>query len=240
MKDEDTFVLGDDSDFEDEKEEDPTTALDADSAFQDISNSFESKALHQATPSLTSVDMKLPELQKDEQRVADALPVKYQINRSDTLQGIVLRYGLDAYELCRLNNLPPSTLKTTPHVLHTRRFLIFPLNTGRTEFLLNNETPDRVREREARRGKERAEKRLQMLTKEADWRVAKAYVAIADDLAAEAEKTEEWHRERKEYAGDNAPVATVRPLNLEERAIMKYLDDNEWEEAQRREWSRRR
>ncbi|CAK5269229.1 unnamed protein product, partial [Mycena citricolor] len=48
---------------------------------------------------------------------------KYYIKKGDTLQGIALRLSVDGRELCRLNKLPPSTLTTTPHILHTRIFL---------------------------------------------------------------------------------------------------------------------
>ena len=41
---------------------------------------------------------------------------------------------------------------------------------------LNEPSAEEQREREARR----AEKRLQVLTKEADWRIARAYVAVSD------------------------------------------------------------
>ncbi|TFK72956.1 hypothetical protein BDN72DRAFT_762459 [Pluteus cervinus] len=53
---------------------------------------------------------------------------KYFINRLDTLQGIAFKLGVDARLMCRLNNLPTSTLSTTPHLLHTREYLLVPGN----------------------------------------------------------------------------------------------------------------
>ena len=50
--------------------------------------------------------------------------------------------------------------------------------------------------------------------------IAKAYVALADD----EEEMDEYDRKRKE----GGLPANAR-LNLEERAIGKYLDDEEWE-----------
>ncbi|KAG5645530.1 hypothetical protein DXG03_005805 [Asterophora parasitica] len=161
---------------------------------------------------------------------------KYHITKSDTLQGIVLRFGLDGHELCRLNNLPPSTLRTTPHLLHTRRYIILPMTGRNVGVPLVKETAEQARKREVIRGKERAEKRLQLLTKEVDWRVAKAYVALADDPWEEEKEKEEWERKRKESSEDRCMRAG--PSNLEERAIGKYLDDDEWEERQLKEGSK--
>lgn len=86
------------------------------------------------------------------------------------------------------------------------------------------------REREAQHRRERAEKRLQTLTKEVDWRVAKAYIALADDATDEARAAEEYNRKRKEAGIPSGPSS-----NLEERAIERYLDDEEWEAMQRRD-----
>ncbi|KAF8072012.1 hypothetical protein FPV67DRAFT_1411676 [Lyophyllum atratum] len=237
VRDEDTFVLGDeedDSDLDDEICEKPTVTTNASPLLQDVTSPIASQETLQTDNTYTpaaSENTTPGALAAEEQTLAgreiDSTPVKYYVTRSDTLQGIVLRYGLDGYELCRLNNLPPSTLRTTPHLLHTRRFLLLPPSVRRTEVPLNPESPEQAREREASHGKERAEKRLQMLTKEVDWRVAKAYVALADDPDEAAEEREEWDRKRKESSGEGVGAG---PLNLEERAIRKYLDDEEWEE----------
>ncbi|KAG6909962.1 hypothetical protein DXG01_014231 [Tephrocybe rancida] len=228
MRDEDTFVLGDgdDSDYEDEKEGDSsfspdvpsTTPLNPQGTFQTVSVTAETTVNEDAEAPIT----------------LEPAPLKYYIAQSDTLQGIVLRYGLDGHELCRLNNLPPSTLRTTPHLLHTRRFLILPPSARKAGVPVNQETPEQAAAREASQGKERAEKRLQTLTKEVDWRVAKAYVALADDPVEEVEEQEEWERKRKESGSGSS----ARPSNLEDRAIRKYLDDDEWEENQRRQGSK--
>jgi hypothetical protein len=72
--------------------------------------------------------------------------------------------------------------------------------------------------------RERAEKKLQMLTKEVDWRVAKAYVTLADD----EEEQEEFYAKHKEL-GEGGSGAT----GLESLAIGRYLDDEEWEAGER-------
>ena len=87
-----------------------------------------------------------------------------------------------------------------------------------------NENTKEVREIEARITRERAEKRLQTLTKEVDWRVAKVYVALADEPG----EAEEFDRKLKEGGVSGAQS------NLEARAIGIYLDDDEWEERNRR------
>lgn len=131
-------------------------------------------------------------------------------------------------DLCRLNNLPPSTLTTTPHILHTRAFLTLPPSARR----LNDSKPEVDKAREARIARERAEKRLQTLTKEVDWRVAKAYVALADDPDALAD----GNMKNKEIDSSNKKPGSGSKARteLEGRAVDRYLDDVEWEEAERR------
>lgn len=128
-------------------------------------------------------------------------------------------------ELCRLNDLPTTTLSTTPHILHTRNTILLP-----PAFKLPPEDPVLG---EARRV-ERAEKRLQTVTKETDWRVAKAYVAIVQD----SDPSEVLGK--KEKPGDcegglrKTPEGPLQGI-LESEAIDRYLDDAEWEEREVRE-----
>lgn len=128
--------------------------------------------------------------------------------------------------LCRLNGLPPSTLRTTPHLLHTRTVLTLPPSARAPSAVHEEDAAQR-----ARHVRERAEKRLQTLTKELDWRVAKAYVAIADmhdpdDDDADAKVYEDAVEKRRELKRAAADV--------EERALDRYLDDDEWEKQERR------
>ena len=135
-----------------------------------------------------------------------------------------LAYLMDDFqrhELCRLNNLPLSTLSTTPHLLHTRTSIKLPSSTrlppGHTASFIDSEA-------ESRRGRERAEKRLQRLTKEADWRVAKAYVALADDPDEES-----LYAVKCKETG-----VSMNLIGLEARALDRYLEDEEWEKEQSR------
>jgi len=62
-----------------------------------------------------------------------------------------------------------------------------------------------------------------MLTREVDWRVAKAYVSLADGPDEETAYSAKY----KETGGIGANT-------LEARAADQYLEDQEWEEEQRR------
>lgn len=128
-------------------------------------------------------------------------------------------------ELCRLNNLPTTTLSTTPHILHTRTtILLSPTSKPPQEDLAITEA----------RRVERAEKRLQMVTKEADWTVAKAYVALAQDPNASAkEKPDNWERGLRGTSG-SVSGGTSQKTTWESDAIEQYLEDEEWEEQERK------
>ena len=78
-------------------------------------------------------------------------------------------------------------------------------------------------EREARRARERAEKRFQTVTKETDWRIAKAYVALAETVDSESLS--------KEDVSKKAQLTST----VEGRAMDQYLDDEEWEARERHE-----
>lgn len=135
-----------------------------------------------------------------------------------------------AHEICKLNKLPLHSVRTMPHLLHTRVFLLFPPST-KPHPLLKQDTGDE--ESKADIVRKRAEKRLQILTKEADWRIAKAYVALAEDDHEDRERLDP----RKEKAQEKSAGATSSgsaARMLEARAIGSYLDDENWEEAERR------
>ena len=120
--------------------------------------------------------------------------------------------------MCRLNNLPTTTLSTTPHILHTRTTILLPPTS--------EIPPEGPGSAEARRV-ERAEKQFQMVTKETDWRVAKAYVALAQDppYPPAKEKPENWERR---------PGGSRQTSIPESDAIEQYFEDAEWEEQERR------
>ncbi|CCL98172.1 uncharacterized protein FIBRA_00166 [Fibroporia radiculosa] len=169
-------------------------------------------------------------------------PQKYYIKPSDTLLGIALKFSVDGRLLCQLNHLPPSTLRTTPHILHTRTFLMLP-PSARGADLASSSTPSAQEDAEhrVRRTRERAEVRLQTLTKEVDWKVAKAYVAVADiidddpDTSGKTTTHEGALEKLKIRQASSSADATNGEGNLEQRAIDQYLDDEEWEARERKE-----
>ncbi|KAG2060829.1 hypothetical protein BDR06DRAFT_1048475 [Suillus hirtellus] len=210
VQDEDIFILGDDEDDEDEAHELASVSpisRPPPPAYPSSLSSPNNESILTTQTSDTSAG-----------HAEDCIPSRYYINSRDTLQGIALRYGANGRELCRLNNLPPSTLSTTPHLLHTRTFIVLPPSANS-----HSVTRDADLDAEARRVREKAEKRLQTLTKEVDWRVAKAYVALADDPDEEAT-----------YGFKCKETGAIGASTLEARAADQYLEDQEWEEEQRR------
>jgi hypothetical protein len=169
-------------------------------------------------------------------------PGRYYIRPDDTLLGISLRLGVDvsvlsyyiaypsaplAYQgrtLCKLNDLPPSALRTTPHLLHTRTFLVLPQSHSQQRHAASDVAP----EEEARHKRVRAQVALQHVTRETDGGIAQAYVALAEGSDSERDvaslKAEEEKKESRRVA-----------RTLEERALDRYLNDDEWERQERAE-----
>ncbi|KAF8656856.1 hypothetical protein AX16_002403 [Volvariella volvacea WC 439] len=211
LKDSDVFVLGDDDDADDaEIEVQKTPSVEA----SQPRNSTEEKAPRagaaSAAQAMTGVEGKA----KD-----GSGPAKYYIKRGDTLQGIAFKFRLDGRLLCRMNNLPPSTLSTTPHLLHTRQFIVLPSTSiVNAESTREEEAP----ERKLQGMRERAARKLQTVTKEVDWDVARAYVALAEDAAEDME----YGMKRKE-----AGMAWIGGDSLAGIATDMYLDDEEWMNA---------
>ncbi len=172
--------------------------------------------------------------------------------------------------LCRLNNLPISTLSTTPHLLHTRTFLVLPYDTkvSNQSHIASVSVPDKedpaaARDRVKQRTLERAAKRFQIVTKEEDWRIANAYVALAasDSPSGSVSSSRPLNKEEKEWSKRHdleklqpgAPSLTTgvssvlseedadaqrsgcRELRVEAtaRAVDAYLDDDDWEAQER-------
>ncbi|CUA76042.1 hypothetical protein RSOLAG22IIIB_02049 [Rhizoctonia solani] len=141
----------------------------------------------------------------------------YYIKPRDTVTGIALKHGIDPRQLCRLNKLPASTLTTTPHLLHTRTTLQLPPGSRAP-----SPPPPDLLERLEARAKERAGKAFQAITKETDWGVAQSYVALLD---TEDEEIKEGKRRMVDLSSRDGRQAL---------AVDRYLDDNDWEEEQRK------
>ncbi|KAI0368720.1 hypothetical protein BV20DRAFT_968785 [Pilatotrama ljubarskyi] len=177
---------------------------------------------------------KPPDIQAEQTVVCTSTPPKYFIRPDDTLLGISLKLGIDARILCRLNNLPLSALRTTPHLLHTRTSLALPRSAAPPPPLSPAEQA-LDEERKARIARERAETLFQTMTKETDRGVAMAYVALAglpdggESDFKEYEK-EKGLRRRRARAGQ-----ADEDQALEGRAMDHYFDDEEWEARERAE-----
>ncbi|KAI0925953.1 hypothetical protein AcV5_008543 [Taiwanofungus camphoratus] len=189
MRDEDVFVLGDDElddapESTDSAIETPTTpppayagptagAAGGIAISSTIRASVSSEALQESVESDNEISSDPDKLGP---RIPAFTPPKYCIKANDTLIGIALKFGIDGRLLCRLNGLPPTTLRTTPHLLHTRTFLTLPPSARIADpgVAKNGALEREDTEYHIQRARERAEKRLQVLTKETDWRVAKA------------------------------------------------------------------
>lgn len=148
-------------------------------------------------------------------------PGRYYIRPDDTLLGISLRLGINGRVLCKLNDLPPSTLNTTPYLLHTRTFLILPESHSR------HATNAPSAEDDTRQTRVRAQIALQRVTKETDWGIVQAYVALAEDSDSEPDMTS------LKIEGEKSQ-SPRRGTTLEERAVDLYLDDDEWERREGR------
>ncbi|KAL0954865.1 hypothetical protein HGRIS_003799 [Hohenbuehelia grisea] len=140
VRDEDTYVIGDDEDDVDNETSSPTTSTPP--------PPYDPPNYTSTTQSVSISESSVTEAQANKAPQPQTAP-KYHIKRGDTLQGIAFRYKVNARELCKLNNLPPSTCTTTPHLLHTRSFLVMP---PAAESTLESGDPDlRAQDDEAQR-----------------------------------------------------------------------------------------
>lgn len=82
------------------------------------------------------------------------------------------------------------------------------------------------------RSRERATKRLQTVTKEVDWRVAKTYVALAEIPSEDDGYGKEMEDKKRKPTDD---LSQSGGSSLEATAVDRYLDDDEWERRERHE-----
>ncbi|KAI0690616.1 hypothetical protein BC835DRAFT_1363551 [Cytidiella melzeri] len=245
IQDEDVFTLGDDDDVEGSEydshntqtnitgrsitasrnDQQPLPSSTPPPAYDTLENSKQEDASHTLHDVSASSESSLP------------CPLKYYIQPTDTLLGIAFKYKVDPRLLCRLNNLPPTTLQTTPHILHTRTVLTLPPSVNPPP---SSQTTIADSDYEARRARERSERRFQIVTKEVDPRVAKAYVALSADLDSETTARMEFVKPLTDknwntmYDRDKRRAALGEgSSSLEATAIDRYLDDEDWERSER-------
>ncbi|KAL4243251.1 hypothetical protein ABKN59_011357 [Abortiporus biennis] len=254
IEDQDVFVLEDeDEENEDLPDDSEERSLIGTGTLTPSSESSVSTS-HPETPSELTETYSAPEASSSTSRTEKEeipfnpvrAPLKYFIKPEDTLLGIALKYKLDGRLLCRLNSLPPSTLRTNPHLLHTRAFLIFPPSNNvqsvpeasRTDAsssispVLVEDSVEQAALR-ARYERERAQKKFQTLTKERDYDVARAYL----NLASSSSLTSLSGKEKEKVRSDAKTTQDIPrgECSIEGRAIDHYLSDEEWEENERRE-----
>jgi hypothetical protein len=219
VRDEDVFVVGE----EDGEEQTVETSLSDGEAVQIPATTAPPDALPTELTRHSELDVTGAPHGASEKPPDDnqSHPGRYYIRPDDTLLGISLRLGINGRILCKLNDLPPSTLNTTPYLPHTRTFLILP------ESHSQHTTSAPSAEDDARETRVRAQIALQRVTKETDWGVAQAYVALAEDSDLEPDITS--LKFEGEKPGSGSEKVRRRGTTLEERAVDLYLDDDEWE-----------
>ncbi|KAH8103706.1 hypothetical protein DFH11DRAFT_1734628 [Phellopilus nigrolimitatus] len=154
-------------------------------------------------------------------------PGTHRIQREDTLRGLALKYAVDGRALFRLNGLPPSTLSTTPHLLHTRAVLLLPPHT-QAPAPPRTDPSAHVLDTSSSRALECAAARLQRATHEADPRVARAYVALASSPSPSPPPSPPPPGEKEKQGADSAPADSPA-----DRAVHAYRADAAWEASER-------
>jgi len=157
---------------------------------------------------------------------------RYYIRPDDTLLGISLRLGVEGRTLCKLNDLQPSTLRTTPHLLHTRTFLVLPQPHSQQQHATTNDISPEEEAQRSERTRVHAQVSLQHVMKETDDGIAQAYVALAEDSDSEEP---DFAFIKAEGEKESRRVDPPTRITLEERALDRYLDDDEWERRERAE-----
>lgn len=136
--------------------------------------------------------------------------------------------ALQGHVLCQLNKLPLSTLSTTPHLLHTKPFLILPPTARRPSSSAKPILPAPLER------KRLVVRRFQVATKCADWATARAYVeAVWHAREQEARFVAENRRARGEAVVGEGDELEVREGGELEEAVRAYEADERWEREQR-------
>ncbi|KAG0667476.1 hypothetical protein C6P46_000007 [Rhodotorula mucilaginosa] len=210
------FVLGDDDDSADEEN---TEGDQQKKAEQDGGLVTAHECLPEYVDVGASASPQGRQLPREKERPQ---PHIHYLRPEDTLLGLSMQYGIDGRALCRHNSLPPSTLSTTPQLLHTRPFILLPPGarpSASTEPLLS---PALERRRLIVR-------RFQTQTKCTDWAMATAYV---DQVFDAREKEAALVKENRQARGDAEEVQVREGGELEE-AVQAFLADERWEREQR-------
>lgn len=125
--------------------------------------------------------------------------------------------------LCRWNKLPTSTLSTTPHLLHTREFILLPPGVRASTSTEPVLPPELERKRLVVR-------RFMVTTKCTDWSMAQTYV---DQVFRAREEEARFVQENRTARGEAGEAVEVREGGKLEEAVEAYQADERWEREQR-------
>lgn len=187
---------------------------------------------------------------------------QYYLGKTDTLQSIAIRFCISSNELCLLNSLPRAVLSTSPHLLHTRSFILLPSHAVEKQLATNPgleqslQGPPRksanektIAARRTAEAKFRATLAKRAGETPADERAAKAYVGLAEDemrwvdfgegldelgLSVGCEANARTGRDDNEMW--EAQQDTARRCRFDailKHALGKWEMDSDWERAQR-------
>lgn len=182
-----------------------------------------------APPAYDSLEVRDHSRQQDGQsevsdlteETAEVVEVIHQLRRTDTILSVARQYAADPHELLTLNDLPPSVMSTTPHLLRTRKTLVISRRRVSDKAHLHpSESQPEDEETCQKRQREREVKRFQLVTKTVDPGVGRAYLSLEDEVDA---LDSQYQGETKEGGKKiSAPRA-------EERAVGRYWEDEDWE-----------
>ncbi|CBQ71687.1 conserved hypothetical protein [Sporisorium reilianum SRZ2] len=218
------------------------------------------------TPGPTSfrrkVDPHTPTLSTSITSNNDASTRQYYLRKTDTLQSIAIRFAVSTNELCLLNTLPRAVLSSSPHLLHTRSFILIPAHAVEKQLAANPELsaslqgPPRKSAREKTSAARRtAEAKFRAtLAKSggagetpADDRAARAYVGLAEDEMRTVDFGEGLDELGLPVGYDDdsgakggemweAQMDTARRMRFDavlRHALAKWEMDSDWERKQR-------
>ena len=196
-------------------------------------------------------------------RPGDGQTRQYWLRKTDTLQSIAIRFAVSTNELCLLNSLPRAVLSTSPHLLHTRPFILIPAHAVEKQLAANPglmqslEGPPRKSAKEKTTAARRtAEAKFRATLAKvaatnggetpADEKAAKAYIGLAEDefrLVDFGEGTDadglpqRYDVDLEERKGMlDAQMDTARRLRFDailKHALAKWEMDSDWERSQR-------
>ncbi|EST07456.1 WD40 repeat [Kalmanozyma brasiliensis GHG001] len=163
---------------------------------------------------------------------------QYYLRKTDTLQSIAIRFNVSSNELCLLNALPRAVLSTSPHLLHTRSFILIPSSAveaqlSRDPQLLSSLAgpPQKSAQEKTTAARRTAEAKFRATLArgvgvgetQADEKAARAYVGLAEDEVR-------WVDFGEGYDGDGLPSSYDDDAAKGKDA--KGTEDQEMREAQ--------